>query len=91
MTIRATTETGAYYVIDNEGQFWRKNEGPTQRTWSMKTLPAEPWFNNWHDAYAALSEVDETDTPVVGERLYISSRDEYYLSTVIVAIEECEW
>lgn len=89
MKIAATTETGSVYHIDLDSRLWNKNDhGPRQSIWLMKTLPADPQPRNWQEAFALLETQPEVDTPVVGQRLYISGKETYHLSTPIVSIEE---
>ena len=84
MSVRFYTNTSVYWV-DLEGGFWRKNQGGLERLWGFGALPggAEDGIPDWSEVRDALEERD----PVIGERLYVSSRDLWYLSSPIERIE----
>lgn len=90
MILRATTETGSVYEIDVENQFWRKNNGPSERIWTMKSIPELTQPTTLGELMKRLETVPDVEVPVVGERLYISGKDEWAFSTVIVSVEEVE-
>lgn len=87
-----TTETGAKYLVDIDRQFWMKisRDGykyPWERTWRLEhgrvgeTVTDFPWVENsgW-----------KPGLPEVGDNLYISCRDSWWISTPVVSIEEVE-
>lgn len=80
--LKVTTETGAVYTIDLVNKFWRKNKGSFERLRSLMvgTALTEPWEDeeHWVDA----------DAPEVGKHLYIACKDFWYVSTVVVSVEE---
>lgn len=89
MPIEAVTESGSRYRIDVEDSFWIKicKHGlpePVERIWSLKvgTKLVQPWNGPefWEDA----------STPEVGKHLYISGKDVWYVSTLIVEVREIE-
>ena len=90
--MRIRTETGSYYDINLDVGFWSKNSTGRQSLWEYAAVPY------WQDKR---SEVMSTglvewsrkhgrmfDLPSVGECLYIMSRDEWWLSTRVISIEE---
>lgn len=88
--LKVTTETGRQYLIDTEGGFWwrlNKTDGSpgwTQRLWFLKRgthfgWPHESPEGAWEDGL-----------PEVGKFMYISSKDEWYVSTEVVSVEEVD-
>jgi|SRR5690606_18070451 len=87
--IKATTETGSYYLIDLEDGFWRKVsrngcEGGTERLLMIKagTELCFPWQNP--DAW------EDVDYPEVGKHMFISSLNRWWTTTPVVSVEEVE-
>ncbi len=88
--IELVTSTGAKYHIDLENQFWRKTSrdghvGYWDRLWGYKRSPEFPKGFPW--------EADtgwESELPEVGQHLYITSRDQWWISTPIVEVNEIE-
>lgn len=79
--LEITTARGRVYRIDQEGSFWfRSPHFDAHRIWSLKAGTEKVW------PYEK-PEVWEDRMPVVGEHLYIASRDEWYVSNKIVSIE----
>lgn len=82
--LKFTTETGRVYYIDLEGGFWfRSPYFSTQRLWDIRAGSEKVW--PWDKP-----EVWEDRVPEVGEHLYIASREVWFVSTLIVSIEEVE-
>lgn len=80
-----TTESGSVYTLQHG--FWRKNNGSFNKTWRKFCISNETIESakTWQDIY------DAEPLPLqVGLRMYITSRDEYWLSTPIVSIEETD-
>jgi hypothetical protein len=77
--MKITTESGAEYTV--RGGIWQKNNGYAQKVWEMHCIHNEDlirWFER--ESYEKL-EVQ------VGKKLYITGKDEWWLSTPIVSIE----
>ena len=82
--ITAITESGADYVLTDGFVYHRGyNMG---KVWGMKSAHADvgvlPWDNGGDEAW------EDVTFPVVGERLYVGTRDEWRISTPIVTITE---
>lgn len=87
--LKVTTETNRVYLIDVEGGFWRrlpKTEGGYaggwERTWRLEkgTHFAFPWDspeNTW-----------EPGLPEVGKYMFVSAKDVWWTSTLVVSVEE---
>lgn len=85
MVTKITTKTGAVYKL-HDG-LWKKNGGPYNRTWSNFCVSNETLENakTWDDVH------NSEHLPIqVGLCMYIAGRDEWYLSTPIVSIEETD-
>lgn len=93
--IKATTSTGAIYYLPSEGRRLYKVKngrivgGYYDSIWSMKysTLVAgEEGFNlPWHSP-----EVWKDGLPVVGKHFYVATRNEWWVTTPIVSVEEVD-
>lgn len=83
-----TTEHGTRYILDFDKQFWirikRGYMSQINRIWSFKvgTELAFPW--NAPDAW------EDAKEPELGKHLYVASRDEWYVSTLVTDITEVE-
>lgn len=79
------TETGSKYEVDHERGFWKKNGGPTQRIWWAYGVEADA-----ADKCGSWSDVQELPKlPITpGVRMYIGSREEWWLTTEIVEVIE---
>ena len=77
--VTITTETGSKYVLEH-GRY-RKNEGWPVTIFAMYCV--EDDVESWTDVYSEHFRLPLT----VGKRMYISGRDEWWLSTPIVKIE----
>lgn len=87
--IELVTATGAKYHIDLEHQFWRKisrdgRVGHWDRLWAIKHSAEHnpyPWEegSKWQNG-----------VPAPDEHLFISSRDNWWISTLVVSVEEVE-
>lgn len=80
--MRFTTETGSTYVVDLENQTWRKNRGFVERlhSYGAGVSVTRPWESpgDW----------EQDRLPVVGEHLYVSNPDIWWVSTEVVEVEE---
>lgn len=85
--MKITTETGSYYEIS--GGFWSKNGGPKQKLWWAYCFD---WFEGMTQEDVPLPYFEEDEQkrlPLqVGKRMYIGSRDDSWVSTTIISIEE---
>lgn len=87
MIVDAVTESGRVYRIDIDSGLWTRmtrdgHRDTTERVWGLKvgTLLRTPWDSpeTWEDA----------TLPEVGKNLFLTSRDVWYVSTKIVAVNE---
>ena len=80
---KITTKTGSYYEI-KQGR-WRKNgRGGWQSVWGMQGLDRLN-VKSWAD----ITSTEGRLIPVqVGLSMYISSADEWWISTPVMSIEE---
>lgn len=78
------TETGSKYEVDEGRLTWRKNFNQPERIAWLKALKVEHELKvkTWAD----VNGLSEDRPPEVGERLYIGSRDVWWLSTKVVEI-----
>lgn len=81
--MKITTETGSVYDI--EDGFCTKYNAEGQRVdafkvWAIKSVPEVPI--TWEE----LHDLPVT-SPVVGQHLYVSGKDLWWLSTTIVSVE----
>lgn len=74
------TDSGAEYEVDYDKQLWKKNGGASERIWWVRGVDPEAVkeCRGWADVEAS-PEVEIR----VGVRLYIGSRDVWWLSTPI--------
>ncbi len=102
---RATTEAGAVYEC-NDG-YVRITPGPgsinwrtTIKLWAMMTAPGQegldlPWrYDGGRDAAylkQAAGPWRHTDIAVVGEHLFVQGKDEWRISTLVVAVDRIEY
>lgn len=84
MIQKVTTKSGSVYLIDQERHFWKKNDDPWERIWQMYCINPED-FLKWNN-----KEEYEKLPLQTGKKLYITSRDIWWLSTEIISIEEVE-
>jgi hypothetical protein len=83
--LEVTTESGRVYRIDLDESFWfRSPHFVPHRIWGLKAGTEKVWPHE-------KPEVWEDRMPVVGEHLYVASRDEWWVSNRIVSIEPCEY
>ena len=89
MIIDAITETGSRYRIDFDTMIWQKisrNGIPvaTEKLWRLEvgTELAWPWD--------APESWEKAERPEVGKHLFVSGKDRWYASTIIVDIVETE-
>jgi len=80
MKLKVTTETGSYYEIDHENQFWSKNGGPKERLMNIRSGP-------WGE-YVESDTWKDVEVPEVGLSMYICSWNVWYLTTHVVSVEE---
>lgn len=82
---KITTKSGSVYKIDFDTGFWSKNDGGSERVMHVtgatqeELLAAEYW--------PSFVETKEFRLPEVGERMYITSFDQWWLSTEVATIE----
>jgi hypothetical protein len=86
MMLIIKTETGSVYSIHHG--IYEKNWQFPQKVWSLKMLDADFQPQNTQELYDELSKVEEVERPVVGKRMYISGREGWDYSTVIVSVDE---
>ena len=83
--ITAITESGADYVLVDGFVYHRGyNMG---KVWGMKSAPADVEVMPWGEGSEVWADVI---FPVVGERLYVRTRNEWRITTPIVSITEEE-
>lgn len=83
-----TTETGARYFLDFRRGFWKydhkykQTERLTRFKVAVTDYPGLPWESpqDWRDA----------TEPVLGKRLYVSSRKAWRISTPVASYKEVE-
>jgi len=88
-----TTESGSVYEVDHDLGFWRKNNDEFQRAWVGPTVVSGdlPQPNGWEELHDLLDTHGRAVTEVhVGERVYLSGRESWAFSTVIVKVENVE-
>ena len=89
--LEVKTETGRTYLLDVEQGFWMRRSKVKggyeswERLWQLKTGTdlSWPWQapeGVWQDA----------ELPEVGKHLFVSSKDTWYVSTLVVSVEEVE-
>lgn len=85
--MKITTESGTTYTIRNGICRRRGSDGCESvfKVWVLKALDRDT-ITTWDEVRDAPSYA----TPVVGKAIYIAGRDEFWLSTNIVSIEEAE-
>lgn len=80
------TESGADYWIDTEALFWSHRQLNVDRLWNLKSAltdnPDLPWITP--------DEWETVTAPVVGRRMYVSSRDYWRLTTPVVSVREAD-
>lgn len=87
--IRYTTETGSYYDVTAER--WGKNRPPHQPLLEFFAVPdweADRPAIQEQGIIAYAHEHNRDRTPEVGDCIFISSRDAWWLSTRVTKIEE---
>ena len=85
-----TTESGSVYDIDTARRFWMRNSDGIQRIWDGPiVVPGDlPQPNGWEELHELLGTHGRAVTEVhVGERVYLSGRDSWAFSTVVVNVE----
>jgi len=94
MTWRATTETGTTYEYDGHLVKITSDGGEYSiKPWLMMSAPQTddlmvPWaYEGWASGEYK-SPWRSRREPVVGERFYVSGRDEWRISTPIVSVED---
>lgn len=80
---KVETEGGSHYLIDEEYGWWRKNSDSWERLWWSYCVPVEV------DSFLAARDHEKLPLSV-GFRMYIGSRDLWWLSSPIVKITEVE-
>lgn len=75
------TRSGSTYLIDEEHGFWQKNNDGWERIWWAYSVPAS--IGSFKAA-----ETEEKLPLTVGLRMYIGSKDIWWLSSVIDSITE---
>ena len=85
--MRITTESGAYYDID-ERHICTKTDKygyvhAPFKVWYTKAI--DPNVQTWDEVQAT-----EFSKPEVGKRMFLAGKDDSWLSTVVVKIEEDE-
>lgn len=81
--LKVETVNGSTYIIDEDERFWRKNDGQWERLWWHYSVPiAAVDFST--------AEKEEHLPLTVGLRLYIGSRNVWWLTSTIEAITEIE-
>lgn len=86
MTLVIKTETGSVYSIRNG--IYMKNGGNPRKIWTLKSLDADFQPINFDDLHNELEKTPNVDRPEVGKRMYISGREGWNYSTVVVSVEE---
>lgn len=85
--MKVTTESGAVYRIsehricyktDHHGYHWSPF-----KIWTMKPIDPDNLPSTWEEVHALPS-----GDPVIGMRLYVAGKDEWWFSTRVVSIEE---
>ena len=87
--ILVTTQSGSVYEIQDG--YWRKNRGSINKTWAMHCMVEDVYQIYYEEGEAAAWKAahDAEKLPLtVGLNMYIYSKDESYVSTRIVSIEE---
>lgn len=87
MKYLAITASGAEYRIDTESGFWRHRDDPLERIWEFQVGPDEvhlPWTDEGKAQWEIATE------PVIGKRMYLSSREVWRISTPVVSVEVYE-
>jgi hypothetical protein len=83
--MRITTETGSVYDLSGSGICVKTNaEG--RRVDSFKPFTVKPVPDSVH-SWQEVHEIPNGD-PVVGQRMYISGLNTWWLTTPVVSIEE---
>lgn len=83
--MRITTESGSVYEIDDSGVCVKINfEG--RRVDAFKPFTVKPVPDSVH-SWLGVHEAPDGD-PVVGQRMYISGLNTWWLTTPVVSIEE---
>lgn len=80
---KVETRSGSTYYIDEERGFWQKNNDGWERTWWAYSVPVS--ICSFVDA-----EKEERLPLTVGLRMYIGSRNVWWLSSAIDSITEVE-
>lgn len=81
---KVETQSGSTYLIDEERGFWKKNNDSWERIWWAYSVPAS--IGSFKAAY----ETEEKLSLTVGFRMYIGSREVWWLTSVIESITEVE-
>jgi hypothetical protein len=83
--VRFTTETGSVYVVDDRSICQKMTSTgkivDTFKVFFMKAVPEIP--TTWEE----LQDIPES-VPVVGQHLFVSGRDTWWLSTAVVSVED---
>lgn len=94
---KVITESGADYMVDTDRGFWNHRGTGIERIWSFQSAPESPellvpWaydgYGNSFGEQVEGSPWHPVTEPVMGERMYLASRDYWRISTVVVSIEE---
>ena len=80
---KVETRSGSTYYIDEERGLWKKNNDGWERTWWAYSVPV-------NIANFANAEKEERLPLTVGLRMYIGSKDIWWLTSVIESITEVE-
>lgn len=82
--IDVTTESGTVYRLDLRGKWWRRfgsdvhGEIPRERLYRFLSVPARADIN--------FTDLESSEYPVVGERMYLASLSRWCISTPVVEI-----
>lgn len=85
--MKVTTESGAVYRITKNRICYKTDHYghtyPPFKIWVMKSLDPDNLPFEW----SSLNEIP-TGPPEIGKRLYVAGREEWWISTRVVSIEE---
>lgn len=82
--MRIVTESGATYSIENGVCYKTGHDGEKHspfKVWVTKAI--DPNAKTWDEVYDA-----PLGPPEIGKRMYVAGKDDFWLSTVVVSIEE---
>lgn len=79
------TKSGSEYMIDTEAGYWSRNSGYVERIHIFRVAlkpTTLPWAGGNNPQWV------DVKVPEVGMKMYLSSMDEWAISSVVVSVDE---